>query len=160
MRENEEFNVLSCGVRRQPSSLRFRIFFETLLPQVAYAIDPYSSSSAQCVVACLTLRVQVPNNHILNQNLHQNYYYQNPKYLIIGYLDPFYGDPFRWLRHCLDTSSTRSRFRLGPHPLLGGSWALSKWVNHGIIGVTIWLIGVINLLTKSGDPPSSSDHEG
>ena len=36
----------------------------------------------------LTLRVQVPNNHILTQNLYQNYYYPNPKYLIIGYMDP------------------------------------------------------------------------
>ena len=35
----------------------------------------------------LTLRVQVPNNHILTQNLYYNYYYPNPKYLIIGYMD-------------------------------------------------------------------------
>ena len=35
-----------------------------------------------------TLRVQVPNNHILTQNLYYNYYYPKPKYLIIGYLDP------------------------------------------------------------------------
>ena len=36
----------------------------------------------------LTLRVQVPNNHILTQNLYYHYYYPNPKYLNIGYLDP------------------------------------------------------------------------
>ena len=36
----------------------------------------------------VTLRVQVPNNHILTQNLYYSYYYQTPKYLIIGYLDP------------------------------------------------------------------------
>ena len=30
----------------------------------------------------------VPNNHILTQNLYYNYYYPNPKYLIIGYMDP------------------------------------------------------------------------
>ena len=36
----------------------------------------------------LTLRVQVPNNHILTQNLYYNYYYPNPKYLLIGYMDP------------------------------------------------------------------------
>ena len=37
----------------------------------------------------LTLRVQVPNNHILTSNLYYNYYYNNPnKYLISGYLDP------------------------------------------------------------------------
>ena len=36
----------------------------------------------------LSLRVQVPNNHILAQNLYYNYDYPNPKYLIIGYMDP------------------------------------------------------------------------
>ena len=36
----------------------------------------------------LTLRVQVPNNHMPTQNLYYNYYYPKPKYLIIGYLDP------------------------------------------------------------------------
>ena len=34
-----------------------------------------------------TIRVQVPNNHILTQNLYHNSYYPKPKYLI-GYLDP------------------------------------------------------------------------
>ena len=34
------------------------------------------------------LRVQVPNNHILTQNLCHNHYYPKTKYLIIGYLDP------------------------------------------------------------------------
>ena len=36
----------------------------------------------------LTPRVQVPNNHILTQNLYYKYYYPKPKHLIIGYLDP------------------------------------------------------------------------
>ena len=36
----------------------------------------------------LPLRVQVPNNHILIQNLYYKYYCPNPKYLIIGYMDP------------------------------------------------------------------------
>ena len=36
----------------------------------------------------ITLRVQVPNNHILTQNLYYNSYYLNPKYLNIGYMDP------------------------------------------------------------------------
>ena len=36
----------------------------------------------------LTLRVQVPNNHILTQNLFYNHYYQNPEYQIVGYMDP------------------------------------------------------------------------
>ena len=35
-----------------------------------------------------TLRVQVPNNHILTQNQYYNFYYPKPKYLIIGYMDP------------------------------------------------------------------------
>ena len=36
----------------------------------------------------LSLRVQVPKNHMLNQNLYYDYYYPKPKYLIIGYLGP------------------------------------------------------------------------
>ena len=36
----------------------------------------------------LPLRVQVLNNHILTPNLYQNYNYPNPKYPIIGYMDP------------------------------------------------------------------------
>ena len=36
----------------------------------------------------MTLRVQVPNNHILTPNLYYNYYYPNPKYPNIGYMDP------------------------------------------------------------------------
>ena len=36
----------------------------------------------------ITLRVQVPNNHILTQNLYYNYNYPKPKFLIIGYMDP------------------------------------------------------------------------
>ena len=46
---------------------------------------------ALLIIECLiipTLRVQVPNNHILTQNLYYNYYYPKPKYLIIGYMDP------------------------------------------------------------------------
>ena len=31
----------------------------------------------------------MPNNHILTQNLYYNCYYPNPKYLIIGYMDPW-----------------------------------------------------------------------
>ena len=36
----------------------------------------------------VTLRVQVPNNHILTQILYYNCYYPNPKYLVIGHMDP------------------------------------------------------------------------
>ena len=36
----------------------------------------------------LTLRVQVPNNHILAQHLYYNFYYAKHTYVIIGYLDP------------------------------------------------------------------------
>ena len=36
----------------------------------------------------VSLRVQVPNNHILTQNLYYDYYYPDPKYLIIWYMDP------------------------------------------------------------------------
>ena len=52
-------------------------------------------------------RVQVPNNHILTQNLYYTPYYPTRKYLIIGYLD---------LLGSLPTTSTlldcRFRFRL------------------------------------------------
>ena len=40
------------------------------------------------IIGYRSLRVQVPNNHILTQNLYYNHYYPNPKYLIIGYMDP------------------------------------------------------------------------
>ena len=36
-----------------------------------------------------TLRVQVPFNHILTQNLYYGSYYPNPKYPIIRYMDPY-----------------------------------------------------------------------
>ena len=39
----------------------------------------------------MALRVQVPNNHILTQNQYHNYYYPEPKYLTIGYMDPLGG---------------------------------------------------------------------
>ena len=45
--------------------------------------------SAYCYLeGAIPLRVEVPNNHILTQNLYYNYYYPNPKYIIIGYMDP------------------------------------------------------------------------
>ena len=47
------------------------------------------------MVQGLTLRIQVPNNHILAQNLYYKYYYPKPKYLIIGYMDPLGFGVFR-----------------------------------------------------------------
>ena len=47
-----------------------------------------SNMNAGDTKKAVSLRVQVPNNHILTQNLYYNYYYPKPKYLIIGYLDP------------------------------------------------------------------------
>ena len=38
--------------------------------------------------------------------------------------------------------------------ILGGKGDLVSRLVMGIIGVTIWVIGVINLLIKSPDPPS------
>ena len=35
-----------------------------------------------------TIRVQVPNNHILTQNVYYKHYYPTPKYLIIGHMGP------------------------------------------------------------------------
>ena len=40
------------------------------------------------IIGIVTLRVQVPKNHILPPNLYYIYYYPNPKYLIVGYMDP------------------------------------------------------------------------
>ena len=60
------------------------------------------SSSLRSPYDIVILRVQVPNNHILTQNLYYNYYYPKPKYLIIGYMDPlgnipieYPGNPYR-----------------------------------------------------------------
>ena len=50
----------------------------------------------------ISLRVQVHNKHTLAQNLYHNYYYPNPKYLLIGYMDPlglFRGDLLRVRGH-------------------------------------------------------------
>ena len=35
-----------------------------------------------------TLKVQILNNHILTQNRDYHSYYPNPKYLLLGYMDP------------------------------------------------------------------------
>ena len=52
--------------------------------------EPLKPNSSVCLllVSRLTLRVQVPNNHMPTQNLHYNYNYPKLKYLTIGYLDP------------------------------------------------------------------------
>ena len=48
---------------------------------------PWNERVLTVVQKALSLRVQVPNNHIRTPNLYCNYYYPNPKYLIIGYMD-------------------------------------------------------------------------
>ena len=47
------------------------------------------------------LRVQVPNNYVLTQNLYHNYYYPQPQYQIVGYLDPL-GSAFRGIGGKID----------------------------------------------------------
>ena len=42
----------------------------------------------QIMASRVTLRVQVPNNHTLAQNLYFHFYSPKPKYPIIWYLDP------------------------------------------------------------------------
>ena len=54
---------------------------------IAYEIPHAKCNTGSCH-QCLSLRVQVPNNHILTQNLYYNLFCPTPKYLIIGYLDP------------------------------------------------------------------------
>ena len=44
----------------------------------------------------LTLRVQVPNNHIPTQNLYYKYYYLKPKYQIIGYIGLVMSSMISW----------------------------------------------------------------
>ena len=51
------------------------------------SLEPVSSKSTEALDN-FAARVQVPNNHILTQNLYYNHYYQNPKYPIIRYMDP------------------------------------------------------------------------
>ena len=46
-------------------------------------------------------------------------------------------------------SNEHSTVTLHPWTLLGGSGGLSKWVHNGVTRVTLWVIGVSNLLTKS-----------
>ena len=64
----------------------------------------------------ITLRVQVPNNHILTQNLYYNYFYQNPKYLIIGYMDPVGYEPACGLGAPLKPSTVGTAARGGQFP--------------------------------------------
>ena len=55
--------------------------------QLAKLPDPFSQQDKYMFhKLSITKRVQVPNHHILTQNLYYNYYYPNPKYLIIGYI--------------------------------------------------------------------------
>ena len=42
-------------------------------------------------VARESLRAQVLNIYILTQTVHYNYYYPHPKYVVIGYLDFYWG---------------------------------------------------------------------
>ena len=77
----------------------------------------------------LSLRVQVPNNHILTQNLYYNHYYPKPKYLIIGYLDPL---------------AFRSRIRPTPR-------ARILEANHGLVATGG---EVVLILKELRDPPS------
>ena len=73
------------------------LIFGVALVLANYHLGPRSAAmeqgtQKQCMICASaaqeTLRVQVPNNHILTQNLYYNSYCPNPKYLIIGYMDP------------------------------------------------------------------------
>ena len=66
----------------------YLLMAEPARPGPAKAVQDTCKGSTVRVLQNNTLRVQVPNNHILAQNLYYNYYYQYPKYLIIGSLDP------------------------------------------------------------------------
>ena len=51
-------------------------------------VHPVGVQGFEGMPSVQTLRVQVLKKHILIQALYTNYDYQNPKYLIIGYIDP------------------------------------------------------------------------
>ena len=63
------------------------ITYRFVAAKVATNLKLYRAQQRFHLRIARTLRVQVPNNHILPQNLY-NYYYPKPKYLIIGYMDP------------------------------------------------------------------------
>ena len=60
-------------------SIRFKVWAASRRKTSYYRADRWPT---------VTLRVQVPSNHILTQNLYYNYHYPKPKYPIIVYLDP------------------------------------------------------------------------
>ena len=57
--------------------------------QFSHVIGTYGLGGPPSLI--VALGVQVPNNHILTQNLYYNYYYPKPRFLLIGYLDPLGG---------------------------------------------------------------------
>ena len=66
----------------------------------------------------LTLRVQVPNNHIHTQNLRYNSYSPKPKYPMIGYLDYSTQEhPWQWLAHCCSSHAHVAQPFVGLPPL-------------------------------------------
>ena len=79
---NSDIAVKGLGFRL---SRGWRLFWAGLTKQRQ---NVSQVSMLQAMEFLHTLRVQVPDNHILTQNLHYNHYYQNPKYLSIGYMDP------------------------------------------------------------------------
>ena len=48
----------------------------------------FEAFNLRCVSFGVQGSLKVSSTHILTANLYYNYYYQNPKYLIIGYVDP------------------------------------------------------------------------
>ena len=110
-------NLLSTAVAEGKSvstaPLRFRHSIHPGPEACSYHCDGFHHISAltgpttlAMLLQCTTLqhyqalRVQVPNNHIPTQNLYYNYYYPNPKYLIIGYMDPLGSPPYHLALAC------------------------------------------------------------
>ena len=117
----------------------------------------------------VTLRVQVPNNHIFTQNLYYNYYYPNPKYQIIGYMDPLGNMSYDFvaacnivlLRRTLRVQATGHSHMLPQNPLsetasikipttqLLGTWTFRVGFGtmcglRGITAETLWRISKLN----------------
>ena len=89
--------VEALGLRIWGSGQAHKVESSGLIIQGMKGFHPFMVGILVCCIPgnYHTLRVQVPNNHILTQNLYYNYYYPKPKYLIIGYLDPLGYTGFR-----------------------------------------------------------------
>ena len=80
-------HILSTVLKADYKTLKSRTLNPKPSPE-AKGLDPKPAASTLTLHERNSVRVQVPNKHILTQNLYYNYYYPKSKCLIIGYMDP------------------------------------------------------------------------